>query len=91
MELVAPLNEALQAHARLGEALRTFGVAQELAEARSDPLRRVPSGDPATREQERWYRAKLGVRLGLASADICAVFDLSEAELALLRAEVTGA
>lgn len=85
------LELAQKAHQRLGEALRAFDVARELAEVRSDPERRVPSGDPATREQERRYRAKLAVRLGLADADISAVFDLSEAELELLRAEVTGA
>jgi hypothetical protein len=78
-----PLGDARLAHARLGEALRTFDVARELG---SDQV-----CNSASRQYERFYRAKLAVRLGLASDDIRAVFDLSEDELALLRAEVSGA
>ncbi len=90
MELVVPLGEARKAYVRLGEALRTFDVARELAEVRSDQQRLVPASDHASREHERRYRAKLAVRLGLASDDIRAVFDLSEDELTRLRAEVAG-
>lgn len=87
-----PLEPARKAHARLGEALRAFDLARELARERAlDAMYRVPICDPASREQERWYRAKLAVRLGLAEDDIRAVFDLSDDEMALLRAEVAGA
>jgi hypothetical protein len=48
-----PLEDARQAHTRLGEALRTFDVARSMTEPRLDPTLRVPSGDLATREQER--------------------------------------
>jgi hypothetical protein len=88
VELVAPLDEARKAHARLGSAIATFDRAAIMAEVY--PSKPVLSGDHASREQERVYRAKLAVRLGLASEDIRKVFDLSEDELALLRAEVTG-
>ncbi len=87
-----PLEPARKAHARLGEALRTFDLARAmLDDPEASALRRVPAGDPASREQERRYRAKLAVRLGLADDDIRAVFDLSAAELAALRAKVAGA
>jgi hypothetical protein len=90
IELVAPLKEALKAHARLGSAIATFDVARALT-GECDAERRVPDGNPATREQERLYRAKLAVRLGLSGGDIRTVFDLTEAELELLRAEVGAA
>lgn len=117
-----PLEPARAAHARLGDALRTFDLAQELArdlkpaaispesmamlhsdtlvvasEAIDEGARQVPNPQlqalsaRTIREQERLYRAKLAVRLGLAEDDIRAVFDLSAAEMALLRAEVAGA
>jgi hypothetical protein len=94
VEMILPLDEARKAHARLGSAIATFSLAEALAcdlAGEFDPDRRVPDGNPATRQQERMYRAKLAVRLGLASDDIRTVFDLSEDELALLRAEVAGA
>lgn len=90
VEMILPLDEARKAHARLGSAIATFSLAESLA-GEFDPDRRVPDSNPATREQERMYRAKLAVRLGLGSDDIRTVFDLSEDELALLRAEVAGA
>lgn len=90
-----PLEPARKAHARLGEALRTFELAREMAGhdavAAVYPERPVLSGDHASREQERLYRAKLSIRLGLTDDDIRTVFDLSAAELAALRVEVAGA
>ena len=87
-ELVAPLDEARNVHARLGSAIETFERAAVMAAAY--PSKPVLTGDHASREQERLYRAKLAVRLGLAGDDIRAVFDLSEHELAVLRSEVAG-
>lgn len=116
------MDMARVAHARLGEALRTFDVARELVEdvqpatispehvdmmrlqtpasseqamdqtARQQPNPALQALSARTiREQERLYRAKLAVRLGLAEDDIRAVFDLSADELAFLREEVAGA
>ena len=89
-----PLNDARKVHARLTEALRTFDLAREMAGhdavAQVYPDRPVLSGDHASREQERLYRAKLAVRLGLLDDDIRAVFDLDNNELSMLRREVAG-
>lgn len=86
-----PLEPARKAHARLGEALRAFDLARELAGDLAQEVVGLVRHDTRTREQERIYRAKLAVRLGLAEDDIRAVFDLSADELAALRAEVAGA
>ena len=53
--------------------------------------RRARSALSGSREQERLYRARLAIRLGLADDDIRAVFDLTINELTLLRGEVTAA
>lgn len=86
-----PLEPARKAHARLGAALRAFDLARELAGDVTQEAVGLVRHDTRIREQERLYRAKLSVRLGLAEDDIRAVFDLSDDEMALLRAEVAVA
>lgn len=86
-----PLEPARKAHARLGAALRAFDLARELAGDLTQEAAALVRHDTRIREQERLYRAKLAVRLGLAEDDIRAVFDLSADELAFLREEVAGA
>jgi hypothetical protein len=88
IEMIAPLDEALKAYARLGSAVDVLDRAAVMAAV--DPSKPLLSGDHASREQERLYRAKLAVRLGLSGDDIRAVFDLTEHELTALRAEVAG-
>ena len=68
--------EAEDAHARLGSALSAIKLGRALT-AGADP-----------RDQERRYRAKLAIRLGLTDADVRAVFDLSEEDYARLASEV---
>lgn len=82
------MAEAITAHARLGSAIDAFAVALTLSGNADSRWMGINLG---MRDRERLYRAKLAVRLGLAEGDIRAVFDLSDHELAALRAEVAGA
>ena len=70
------VEQAEDAHARLGAAIGTIKLAKALT-SDSDP-----------RHQERLYRAKLAIRLGLTDHDVCAVFDLHKDEYARLVQEV---
>lgn len=70
------LDEAIYAHSRLGHAIGALQLGAAYS-AGTDP-----------RDQERIYRAKLAVRLGLAADDVCAVFDLTHDAHAAIVAEV---
>lgn len=72
------LEQAEDAHARLGTAIGALRLGEALG--RGD--------DP--RDAERIKRAKLAIRIGLDSAGVCAVFDLTAADYERLATEVAG-
>ena len=72
------LPEAEAMHADVGAAIGAIKLGKAYS-AGTDP-----------RDVERRYRAKLAVRLGLSRDDIRAVFDMTEADIERLAADVAA-